>query len=199
MRLPAGIDQGLLPGSPEAMPLYRFRAGRGLTQQQLAQRLGMTQSAVGQIEHGTDWLVSTLRNFFEALGGQVKIYAVFPASENVRSARALAGKLSPSAAGREPADPAAGDNSHFIDALEFLLKERVRLGDGSGRRGAAECLRKLAAERENMKPPKSAVENSHIQDSVEFLLEERLRLGTPSGRQGAGEHLEKIHGQREGQ
>jgi len=60
------------------MPLDELRAARRLTQQQLAQTLGMTQAAVSQMENRTDLYLSTLENFVEAMGGHREIYAVFP-------------------------------------------------------------------------------------------------------------------------
>ena len=59
------------------MPLRELRAARRLTQQQLAQTLGMTQAAVSQIEHQTDLYLSTLENFVEAMGGHLEVCAVF--------------------------------------------------------------------------------------------------------------------------
>lgn len=79
------------------MPLYELRAARRLTQQQLAQTLGLSQAAVSQMEHRTDLYLSTLENFVEAMGGHLEIYAVFgdgkikltcAPEDNVRSSRA---------------------------------------------------------------------------------------------------------------
>lgn len=63
--------------STREMPLYELRAARRLTQQQLAQTLGLSQAAVSQMEHRTDLYLSTLENFVEAMGGHLEIYAVF--------------------------------------------------------------------------------------------------------------------------
>jgi hypothetical protein len=60
------------------MPLYELRAARRLTQQQLAETLGLTLAAVSQMEHRTDLYLSTLQNFVEAMGGHLEIYAAFP-------------------------------------------------------------------------------------------------------------------------
>ena len=59
------------------MPLYELRAARHLTQQQLAKTLNMSQAAVSQMEQRTDLYLSTLRNFVEAMGGELEIHAVF--------------------------------------------------------------------------------------------------------------------------
>lgn len=63
--------------SLKEMPLYELRAARQLTQQQLAQTLGLTQAAVSQMENRTDLYLSTLQNFIEAMGGRLELYAVF--------------------------------------------------------------------------------------------------------------------------
>jgi len=60
------------------MPFHELRAARRLTQQQLAKTLDMSQAAVSQLEQRTDLYLSTLRNFVEAMGGQLEIYASFP-------------------------------------------------------------------------------------------------------------------------
>src|ERR1035438_9646255 len=63
--------------SMKEMPIHELRAARRLTQQQLAQTLGMTQPAVSQIEHSTDLYLTTLENFVEAMGGHLEVFAVF--------------------------------------------------------------------------------------------------------------------------
>jgi transcriptional regulator with XRE-family HTH domain len=60
------------------MPWHELRAARRLTQQQLAETLGLTQAAVSQMENRTDLYLSTLQNFIEAMGGRLELYAVFP-------------------------------------------------------------------------------------------------------------------------
>ena len=65
-------------GSLQEMPWHELRAARRLTQQQLAETLGLTQAAVSQMENRTDLYLSTLQNFIEAMGGRLELYAVFP-------------------------------------------------------------------------------------------------------------------------
>jgi DNA-binding XRE family transcriptional regulator len=60
------------------MPLEHLRAARNLTQQNLAQVLGVNQSAVSKLERRTDMYLSTLRSYIEAMGGSLDIQAVFP-------------------------------------------------------------------------------------------------------------------------
>lgn len=60
------------------MPLEQLRAARQLTQTNLAQVLGVNQSAVSKLEKRTDMYLSTLRSYIEAMGGKLDIQAVFP-------------------------------------------------------------------------------------------------------------------------
>jgi len=60
------------------MPLEELRAARELTQQQLAESLGVKQAFVSKLEHRTDMYVTTLAKFIEAMGGKLEIRAVFP-------------------------------------------------------------------------------------------------------------------------
>jgi DNA-binding XRE family transcriptional regulator len=60
------------------MPLEQLRTARQLTQTNLAQVLGVNQSAVSKLEKRTDMYLSTLRSYIQAMGGQLEIQAVFP-------------------------------------------------------------------------------------------------------------------------
>ena len=60
------------------MPLHELRRARELSQAQLAEQLETTQPEVSKIERRTDMYVSTLRNFIQAMGGELEIVARFP-------------------------------------------------------------------------------------------------------------------------
>jgi DNA-binding XRE family transcriptional regulator len=60
------------------MALDELRASRELTQERLAETLGIKQASVSKIERRADLYVSTLARFIEAMGGQLEIRAVFP-------------------------------------------------------------------------------------------------------------------------
>lgn len=60
------------------MPLEQLRAARQLTQENLAEILGVNQSAVSKLEKRSDMYLSTLRSYVEAMGGTLDIQAVFP-------------------------------------------------------------------------------------------------------------------------
>ena len=62
----------------DALSLGELRKARELTQVQLADAIGTTQSGISRIEHQTDLYVRTLRSYIEAMGGFLEINAVFP-------------------------------------------------------------------------------------------------------------------------
>jgi DNA-binding XRE family transcriptional regulator len=57
--------------------LAELRTERGLTQVQLAERLGTSQENVSRIERAEDTQMSTIRRYVEALGGNLELHAVF--------------------------------------------------------------------------------------------------------------------------
>lgn len=63
------------------MTLYQLREARSLTQVNLARVLNVNQGAVSRMEKRTDMYVSTLRNFIQAMGGQLQVKAIFPEGE----------------------------------------------------------------------------------------------------------------------
>jgi ribosome-binding protein aMBF1 (putative translation factor) len=61
----------------QQLPLLELRKARSLSQEQLAKELQTTQGEISKIEHRTDMYLSTLRNYVEALGGELDIIARF--------------------------------------------------------------------------------------------------------------------------
>ncbi|MFN8232679.1 MAG: XRE family transcriptional regulator [Actinomycetota bacterium] len=61
----------------DALALSRLREERGLTQQELAEQMRVTQANISRVEHQEDLYLSTLRNYVEALGGRLEVHAVF--------------------------------------------------------------------------------------------------------------------------
>jgi DNA-binding XRE family transcriptional regulator len=59
------------------MDLAELRRARTLSQEELAQTLGIGQAAVAKIEKRADMYVSTLRRFIKAMGGELWIVAHF--------------------------------------------------------------------------------------------------------------------------
>ena len=68
----------------EEMGLRELRRALKLTQDQLAQEMGVAQPEISKIEQRTDTYVSTVRRFIEAMGGSLDLVARFPDSEPVR-------------------------------------------------------------------------------------------------------------------
>ncbi len=57
--------------------LFDLRRELELSQVDLAAELGISQSAVSQLEHAGDLKVSTLRNYLARLGARLELVAVF--------------------------------------------------------------------------------------------------------------------------
>ncbi len=64
-----------------AMPLHDIRAARQLTQEHLAKLLRVKQASVSKLERRADMYISTLRDFVNAMGGELEIVARFPEGE----------------------------------------------------------------------------------------------------------------------
>ncbi len=63
------------------MALAELRRARELSQQELAQTLGVGQAAIAKMEKRADMYISTLRRFIEAMGGELRIIAHFPGKD----------------------------------------------------------------------------------------------------------------------
>ena len=67
----------------EEMTRRELRRARKLTQVHLAKALGITQDGVSRLEKRTDLLLSTLREYVEAMGGKLSLIAEFRDREPV--------------------------------------------------------------------------------------------------------------------
>jgi len=67
----------------DAIALSELRSMQNVTQVTLANRLGISQGNVSELERREDLYLSTLRNYVEALGGQLEVRAVFPEQQVV--------------------------------------------------------------------------------------------------------------------
>jgi len=63
------------------MALTATREQQGLTQKQVAETLGVSQANISRIEHEEDLYLSTLRDYVDALGGELQVKAVFEDQE----------------------------------------------------------------------------------------------------------------------
>jgi transcriptional regulator with XRE-family HTH domain len=61
----------------EEMTLRDLRKARSLTQEKMAELLQIRQENVSRIEHRTDLLLSTLREYIEAMGGELDLVVKF--------------------------------------------------------------------------------------------------------------------------
>jgi DNA-binding XRE family transcriptional regulator len=62
----------------EYMTLQDLRKARELTQQRMAELLGIKQANVSRIEKRSDLLLSTLGSYVAAMGGRLRLIAEFP-------------------------------------------------------------------------------------------------------------------------
>lgn len=67
----------------EEMSLRDLREALTLTQQRIADTLGIGQDSVSRLEKRSDLLLSTLRSYIEAMGGRLSLIAEFPDREPI--------------------------------------------------------------------------------------------------------------------
>ncbi|WP_460451813.1 XRE family transcriptional regulator [Alsobacter sp. SYSU BS001988] len=68
----------------EYKSLQDVRRSRGLTQREVAGRVGGRQEHVSRLEQRADMKVSTLREYVRALGGDLHLIVTFPDGETVQ-------------------------------------------------------------------------------------------------------------------
>ena len=74
----AAINKRMKILAQEELTLADLRKAQNITQASLAQKLGVNQSTVSQVESSTDLYLSTLRKHVEAMGGELTLTARFP-------------------------------------------------------------------------------------------------------------------------
>jgi DNA-binding XRE family transcriptional regulator len=62
--------------------LYELRSALGRSQTDVAADLGVSQSAISQLERAEDLKLSTLRNYLARLGARLELIAVFEGDDN---------------------------------------------------------------------------------------------------------------------
>ncbi|MBU0456414.1 MAG: helix-turn-helix domain-containing protein [Gammaproteobacteria bacterium] len=78
------------------MPLQELRQALRMSQERLAELLNTKQANVSRIERRTDMYISTLRNYVEAMGGELDIVAKFPDGQvRINQFREIAGSENP--------------------------------------------------------------------------------------------------------
>jgi hypothetical protein len=71
----------------DALGLARIRAERQVTQVELAVRLDRSQGNISELERRSDVYLSSLREYVEALGGELEVNAVFDGKRHLIVAR----------------------------------------------------------------------------------------------------------------
>jgi DNA-binding XRE family transcriptional regulator len=106
----------------QEMNLAELRRAFSLTQDTLAKNLNVKQAEISKIENRADMLMSTLRNFVQAMGGDLEVRAVFPdRSIEISTFSSLASKPGKSRAGKK--------KQQLVETVSPLLG-----GQGPGRR-----------------------------------------------------------------
>ncbi len=77
-RLVALLNSGEQTRPPEPLPFASLRMFRGVSQGQLAARLGVQQAAISRQEQRREVMIGSLRSFVEALDGSLRILVSFP-------------------------------------------------------------------------------------------------------------------------
>ena len=67
----------------DEMTLRQLRQARSLTQQKIAKSLHIGQEGISRLEKRSDLLISTLRDYVQAMGGNLSLVAKFPDREPV--------------------------------------------------------------------------------------------------------------------
>ena len=67
----------------EEMSLQELRKAHALAQQRVAEKLGIGQDGVSRLEKRSDVLISTLRGYVEAMGGELSLIAEFPGRTSI--------------------------------------------------------------------------------------------------------------------
>jgi transcriptional regulator with XRE-family HTH domain len=97
----------------EEMTLRDLRKARGLTQVRMAELLGIGQGNISRLEGRADMMLSTLRSYVQAMGGDLELVARFPDRPDV----SLSGLFS----NEKPAGSPAHENKETAIAQHPLL------------------------------------------------------------------------------
>ena len=92
------MDAALTEINERQATLAQVRKARELTQATIAELLEMDQSEVSRLEHRSNMLLSTLRSFIRATGGELQLIVTFPDAEPVQllvSPRTAASSVEP--------------------------------------------------------------------------------------------------------
>ena len=120
----------------EEMTLSELRKAFLLTQDTLATALNVKQAEISKIENRADMLMRTLRNFFQAMGGDLEVRAVFPdRTIEIANFSFLAGKAAKPCGGRRT--PRTCRRKHRRGAAGASRRSSCRRACGGGEEGHA--------------------------------------------------------------
>src|SRR5271154_1619320 len=90
----------------EEMTLRDLRKAHALTQERMAKALHISQDGVSRIEKRSDFLLSTLRSYIEAMGGKLRLVVEFPDRKPVTLSDldSLTARAKPAPRKRKPTD-----------------------------------------------------------------------------------------------
>jgi DNA-binding XRE family transcriptional regulator len=80
-KLPAAERAAIEDGARHKIATLRLleaREASGLTQEEVAARMGVTQASLSRMEHRPDVKLSNIRKYVEALGGRLEVCVVLP-------------------------------------------------------------------------------------------------------------------------
>src|SRR3954454_22861749 len=80
----ARVEARVVEIREEGLTLGQLRAALRRTQAEVAERLRMKQASVSRLERRGDLLLSTLRSYVRAMGGELELVARFPEGPAVR-------------------------------------------------------------------------------------------------------------------
>ncbi len=80
----AALNSALVEIRQHQATLAQVRKAKHLTQTTIGELLEMDQSEVSRLERRSDMLLSTLRSFIQAAGGELQLVATFPESAPVQ-------------------------------------------------------------------------------------------------------------------
>jgi DNA-binding XRE family transcriptional regulator len=77
------IDASYQELREEYITLQNLRKAHDLTQEHMAEMLGVRQENISRLEKRSDMMLSTLRSYIQAMGGDLKLMVEFPNSKSV--------------------------------------------------------------------------------------------------------------------
>lgn len=81
--LPAKRQKKIAARAAELATLRDLRIAASQTQADMAQALGVRQDTISRLEQRSDMLLSTMRRYVEATGGELELVANFPGRPSV--------------------------------------------------------------------------------------------------------------------